>query len=101
MDATVEAEAAERIVEMCGIAGKQRTAVDEGLRDALMHAIDALVADLVRLVARHQQLHGALDIRRVEQFGIGFLRVAVERGAPQAGRAVVRHLEHGGPFDRV
>jgi len=47
VDAAVQAEAAERIVEMRRIAGEHDAAGTPVLRDALVHAVDALVRDVV------------------------------------------------------
>src|SRR5665213_162603 len=48
VDAAVEAEAAERIVQMGGVAGEQHAAEMERAGDALVHAIGTFVADVVR-----------------------------------------------------
>src|SRR5262245_28545864 len=49
VDARVEAEPAERVVEVRGIAREQHAAVAEILGDALMHPVSTLVADVVTL----------------------------------------------------
>jgi hypothetical protein len=53
VDARVEAEAADWVIQMRRVARKQHAAVTEIFGDALVHAIDALVADIVRLSFGH------------------------------------------------
>ena len=47
VDAEVEAEPAERVVDVCGVAGEEHAAVPEACRHALVHAVEIAVHDIV------------------------------------------------------
>ena len=47
MDAAVHPHAAERIVEVCRVAGEKHAPPAIALRDALMHRVEGAVRDLV------------------------------------------------------
>ena len=60
MDAAVHAHAAERIVDVRGIAGEERAADAKAFRDALMHLVERDVGDVVVGDARHDGRHQRL-----------------------------------------
>ena len=71
MDAAVHAHAAERIVDVRGVARQERAAVLERLRDPLVHLVERDVGDLVMRDARHHRGH-----QRLRKFGAQRLFVA-------------------------
>ena len=101
MDAAVEAEAAERIVQMGGVAGEQHAAGTESGCHALMHPVSALVANLIGAGLRHESLQRRLDAFRRQQRFFAFVWIDRVGQPPKPGCAIVRHLEQRTPFDGV
>ena len=96
LDAAVHAHAAERIVDMGGVAGEQHAAVPEALRHPLVHGIDRAVRDLVRLGPRHHALQHLLQVFvRQQLLAVGILRRRHQH-APQP-----RHPQQHQPFQRI
>ena len=62
LDAAVHAHAAERIVDMRCIAGKQHAPVPKAFRHPLVHVIDRAVRNVIRLGPRHNALQHALQV---------------------------------------
>jgi hypothetical protein len=82
VDAAVQAEAAERIVEVRGIARQHHAAMAPFARHALVDAVDALVADFIVRLFRQETLHARLHRARREQVVVGQARVAGKRQPP-------------------
>ena len=85
VDAAVHAHAAERIVDVGGVADQERAAELEGLRHPLMHLVERGVRDLVvgdaRHHARHQRLRELLRLHAL----VACVLVHQEHRAPQPG----------------
>ena len=71
----------------------------KGLRDALMHGVELAVHDLVGVGLGKERLHLALHrLVRKRSSASPLSGSDGQHDAPQAGRAVGRHLEAVGPF---
>ena len=56
VDAEVQAQPAERIVDVRGVAGEEHAALAEARRDALMHVVEIAVDDVVGAVLGQESL---------------------------------------------
>ncbi len=84
VDPAIHAHAAERVVDVRGIAREQHAAAVVGARDALVHAVERAVHELVGAVVRGHVMQALLDpaIRQPQRIVLD-LRVGGDQHAPQ------------------
>ena len=87
VDAEVEAEPAERIVDVGGVAGEEHAALAEARRDALVDVVEIAVDDVVGPSLGRKLLQPLLGRRRVHQFVVGLLGPWSRTAPATAGRA--------------
>jgi len=73
VDATVETEAADWIVDVRGIAREKHAALAERRRDALVHFVQISVDEVVRLRGRHDSLQSCVRGFVTERLLVGFV----------------------------
>ena len=97
LDAAVEAHAADRIVDVGGVAGQQHAAFAERLSDALVRHVKIAMHDVVGARRREKRLNARLHAGVAHDVGFRLLGAGGEHRAPQAGRTVGGHLEAVAP----
>ena len=94
LDAAVQSHAADRIVDVGGVAGEQHAALAEGCGDTLMRHVEIAVDDLVGDAAPGRTSAAApAPPSSLVRSSSACRRIGRENRAPQAGRAVGRNLE--------
>ena len=88
VDAEVQAEPAERVVDVRGVAREEHAAFAEACRHALMHVVEIAVDDVVGSVLGQEALQPRLGRRGVHQLVVGLLGLRRGQHAPQ--RAPIR-----------
>ena len=101
MDTAVQPEPPSGLLRCAASPASRDPAAAPFARDALVHPIDALVADLVIVLEGEKALHPRLHTARVEQRVLRHARIARKDEPPQARRSHVGHLEYRGPFHRI
>src|SRR3954452_16867762 len=101
MDSEIQAEPAERVVDVSGIAGEEGAALAERRGDALMHVVDIAMDDGIRAGLRKEPLQPRLHGRLVEGFVLAFHQPGGEHDAPKALAVVAGDLEQRGPLVRI
>nr|WP_262401976.1 hypothetical protein [Actinomadura sp. CNU-125] len=96
VDAAVHAEAAQRVVDVRGVAGQQHPADAEPLGDPLVHPVDPGVGDRVVAVQFDDALHAPLDRGGVEG---GLVRLALRHREQRP--PVQRRAQQHEPLGRV
>ena len=61
LNAAIQSHAADRIVDMRGVAGKQNASFAKGSRDTLVRHIEVAVNDLVWPIVGKERLHAVLN----------------------------------------
>src|SRR5262245_12926228 len=98
MNAEIEAEPAERIVHVGGIADQEHAASAERGGDALMHVVEIAVDDRIRAAPGKKSLQSALHRRLVERLLVGFFDARGKQHAPKSTAVVAADLEQRAPF---
>ena len=79
LDAAVEAHAADRIVDVGGIAGQQHPPFTKGLRHALVRHVEIAMHDVVRPRRREKRLDARLHAGIAHDVGFGLLGARPEK----------------------
>src|ERR1700719_4364594 len=98
MDAAVHAHAADRVVDVGAVAGKQHAAFVEGRGDALVHGVERVIGNFVFSALLMDALQAALDAGHAQRRLVGLLFRHRENAAPDAGRAFAFDLEQIDPL---
>src|SRR5207247_1295873 len=101
VDAAVQAEAPDRIVDVRGVASEEHPALAERLRHALVHPVDVPVRDQLHRVVLAELSQPPAHRAFGERFVV---RLVLPRGkdrAPVSFQVVAHDLEEIGPFFRV
>ena len=101
VDAEIQPHAAERVVDVRGVAREQHAPGAVALGHALMHRVEIGVYDPGAAALRHEAGEPVRCATEVEQGCFVLGRIGREHAAPQPAAVRPGHLEGGRPLDRV
>jgi hypothetical protein len=101
VDSKIQAEPAERVVDVGRVAGEESTAPAERRRHALVHIVDVAMDHRIGTGFREEPLQPRLHGRFLERLFLAFHEPGGEHDPPKALAVVAGDFEQGGPLVRI